>query len=849
MRRPRMTWASAIALGVLLVHLLAGPAVLVLAQGSVSAPGASAVVGVPGASSPVTSAAPVVSAAPVASAAPVVSAAPVASAAPVPVATPDTNAGCVAAPTPASPAPSAAPPVGASTVTDTAGTTLDLISVPLGSDPAGITVDATDTYGRVFVAVRGDDVVEVRYGRAPDLRSGCRLPIPGAPNDTAVDDSTGVVLVTLAGAPRVVLLDGRSDPTRIIGWVDLPADPSQVVIDQAARRAWVSLPDAGRVALLEPDASDPNGQRWKLTGTFDAGSFPVFLAIDPARQRLLVSEQGQSPDVEVDQRKGAVGLYDTSVWPPTPIGDPISAGLPTGALFDPESGTAYVLENGPDNLAWITFPASGAPAIDRVNLPYGDESLQLNPVDLAFLPGGREVALTMSSGATGSSIGGHLDVFKLDDAGRPSWSRSIPAAQRTRGIAIDPTTGLLFVTDVTDGRLSAYDVDVPVAAAPPPAQITESLPGPLHISFEPADVARTVGLSLLVLLLVGAPTPLFNETLESHLDVIHGWYGTRVRGGRRRIDRITAAARRFASTIWGVAVYLLAAAILYSFLTPGFPGDNWLLVLGMSIFSLAVATIVDILPGEWYVRSRYKARGTFRVALWTLVLASATVLISRIGNLSPGYMYGIIGTFVFTIPLSKTDEGRMEARGAVGLLILALASWFARIPFEPTPGVPLTGPLLIINMALVGMFVVAVEGLVFGLIPISFMPGQKILAWSKWRWALLWGAGLALFAHVLVYPVTLAQPSPDPSTLATTLISASLYGALAVGFWLLFRRYDRRAGVGSEEGERSELAAEAVSIEAAGPADEVVAEDGLQDDGTAIDPEGSDEEPERSPDP
>ena len=56
----------------------------------------------------------------------------------------------------------------------------------------------------------------------------------------------------------------------------------------------------------------------------------------------------------------------------------------------------------------------------------------------------------------------------------------------------------------------------------------------------------------------------------------------------------------------------------------------------------------------------------------------------------------------------------------------------------------------------------------------------------------MWGAGLALFAHVLVYPVTLAQPSPDPASLTTTLVSAGLYGALAVIFWLAFRRYDAR---------------------------------------------------------
>jgi hypothetical protein len=129
----------------------------------------------------------------------------------------------------------------------------------------------------------------------------------------------------------------------------------------------------------------------------------------------------------------------------------------------------------------------------------------------------------------------------------------------------------------------------------------------------------------------------------------------------------------------------------------------------------------------------------------------------------------------------------MEARGAVALLALAIAAWFARIPFQPAPGVPASGTDLTINLALVGIFVIAVEGLVFGLIPLSFLPGQKIWAWSRWRWLVLWGAGLALFAHVLVFPVTVAQPSPDPASLTTTLVSVAIYGTVAVGFWLFSR--------------------------------------------------------------
>jgi hypothetical protein len=106
--------------------------------------------------------------------------------------------------------------------------------------------------------------------------------------------------------------------------------------------------------------------------------------------------------------------------------------------------------------------------------------------------------------------------------------------------------------------------------------------------------------------------------------------------------------------------------------------------------------------------------------------------------------------------------------------------------------VPLSGPSLIISSGLVGIFVVAVEGLVFGLIPLAFLPGQRILRWSKVAWAVLWGAGLVLFAHVLVYPVTVVQPNPDPASLTTTLISVAIYGALAVGFWAAFRWHDAR---------------------------------------------------------
>ena len=49
---------------------------------------------------------------------------------------------------------------------------------------------------------------------------------------------------------------------------------------------------------------------------------------------------------------------------------------------------------------------------------------------------------------------------------------------------------------------------------------------------------------------------------------------------------------------------------------------------------------------------------------------------------------------------ARIGPGDEQARGAVALLAVAIVAWFARIPFEPTPGVPASGINLTINLAL-----------------------------------------------------------------------------------------------------------------------------------------------------
>lgn len=707
------------------------------------------------------------------------------------------------------------------TVTDSAGETHGVAERSVGADPAGVAVDVEGTWGRVVVAGRGADTVTLLYGRSDDLAVACRIALAGAPSGVAVDPATGFALMTLAEAPRVVLVDARTTPGAIVGGFELPGPASAVVLDADARRAYLALPDAGLVAVAE---AAPDGRTWTVTGTAPAGAWPRYLDVDPVRGRLIVSAQGQPPTATDDQGRGEIRLFTLDgAGIPVPAGTPIPASVPAGVRIDPATGSAVVLENGTDAIVSLVFPdaaADAVPAVTRAFLPGTEAGQDRNPVDLVLLPATRELAVTLSA-TTADGAGGAIELLRLDADGRATYDRTLPAPQRTRGIALDPVTGRVFVTAIAEGSVLGYGVDAPSAPPPPPASIAESMPSPLQVSLAPEDIARTVGLSLLVLLLVGAPTPLFNETLESHVDEIRGWFRRLLRRPRRAGaagaggtadggggtadgsgtagDAAPAAPAapgilaRIAAHPAGIVAYTAVGALIFSFLTPGFPFSDGLLVFGVAFVGLGLAMAADIVPGDRYVRRRYGTHGTVRVALWTLAVAAACVLVSRLADLSPGFMYGLIGAFVFPLALTVADEGKMEARGALALLGLALGAWFLRIPFQPAPGMPAEGPAAVVNAGLVGIFIVAVENLVFGLIPLRFMPGRRIFAWSKVAWALLWGAGLALFAHVLVYPVTTAQPNPDPAQLQVTLVSVAIYGALAVGLWAWFRWRPARA--------------------------------------------------------
>lgn len=646
-------------------------------------------------------------------------------------------------------------------------------TIPTGSLPVQVAIDATDPRGRIYVTNSGSETVTVLQARATDASRVdvvASIGIGSQPSGVAVNPANGRVYVTTAGDCRLSVIDGRAEAPFLVSSVDLGATPAGVAVDGETGRVFVAEPAANQVAVLEP-----SGDGLRAVATLVTGVGPTGLQVVPATGLVVVANGGGSSGT--DTGAGSVAVIDGRADPPRIVGTAIPSSVPAGIAADPVSGLLFVSENGEDRIMSIRLGVDGTPAlVARVAAdPNIDPARSRNPTGIAVLPERRELFVNLY-GAD------HANLFAIGEGGVLTFLRSISGVAHTVGAALDPVTGRVYSVEREWNQVRVLDLEVPS-----PLALPFVLPGPFDISLAPRDVARSAGLTLLVMLLVGAPSHLFNSTLDANQAEIR----RRLPFSRRR-GRLAVAARWLSRRPLGAVLYLAAAAVLYSFLDPQFPGNNGALVLAATGVGIGLSTALAVLPGDRYVQVRFARHGRFRVAGWTLGIAAACVLLARLTSMEPGYVYGIIGVVVFNAPLDRVDRGRMAWRGGLLLLAVALLSWFARVPFQPAPGESLAGVGLVVNKVLVAIFVTAVEGLVFGMVPLRFMHGAPLRAWSTARWLAIWAAGLLLFAHVILYPVSTYEPNPSAVGIWTVVTVVASYGAVALAFWAYFRfRPDR----------------------------------------------------------
>jgi hypothetical protein len=643
--------------------------------------------------------------------------------------------------------------------------------------PDALAIDTGDPRGRVFVSNVQSRTISVIAGRplAPgDIGIETTFQVGGLNVATAVDAATGRVFIADEAQCQVEVVNGRASPPALIQTINLPGNPDDLEFDPSSGRLFVTLSVAGEVLAFQPD----------LTASptiIPVPGGPQRLVIDGGRGFVYVASTTVA--VAGAAAAGAITTIDDRAGTPKVTGQ-VAAATPTAMAVDPTSHAVFVAELGTGEVT--SFAATPDGVLTRgASVPVDPDPSARTVAAMVVLPGSREVLVPLATAT-------RANLFTIGSDGSLSLVRSIAGISGGVAAALDPATGRVFVAELRNSAVAVVALDVAVEAPP---SLAAALPGPLDISLAPQDVARSVGIVAFLMLLLGAPSPLFNSTLSAKRRLIERWLRRKVprslrgAGSASGVSRILVAISR---TWPGFAVYLVLVAVVYAFLDPGFPGSNAGLVLGMTLFGIAVGTAVSQIPAELYVRRRYRHRGQIRLALWTLVLAAACVALTRLSGVQPGYVYGIIGGFTFSVALTAEDHGRMAFRGMGVLLAVGFAAWFLRIPFQPSVGLIGGDAGNVGNSVLAALFVSAVQGAAIGLIPLRFLTGESLFAWSRRRWAILWALALLLFAHVILYPVSSFEPTPSPTGLWTVALVVVVYGTVAVGFWGFFARRDRR---------------------------------------------------------
>ena len=369
--------------------------------------------------------------------------------------------------------------------------------------------------------------------------------------------------------------------------------------------------------------------------------------------------------------------------------------------------------------------------------------------------------------------------------------------------------GTVYSTDVTwsfEGALVDYEPADPVASpspsagaeptgvdAPGPASpadpnaadggagaerpFVESVPTTAEVSTDPAVLLQSAALAALLVFLMPFPSQLFNSTLETHEDEVRRWL---------RLDRLGAAAGRigaFWSSAPGVAVFTVLAALLYGFLDPGFGFDVGSLAtfLGM-LAGIVLVTAAFAIPLVLAHRGE-GARPGLKVVPVSLLVGIACVAVSRVTGFQPGYLYGLLIGVAFARELSEAEEGRATAIGAGLMLVVAFGSWLVLGTLPEGEAFA----LVVTRTALAALMVAGLEGVVFGLLPMRFLPGEPLYAWNRVLWGALLLVGAFAFFHILINPASGYLSDTSRTPLFTVLGLLAGFCLVSVAFWAWFR--------------------------------------------------------------
>ncbi|CAN5235056.1 hypothetical protein BH09ACT6_BH09ACT6_12730 [soil metagenome] len=484
-------------------------------------------------------------------------------------------------------------------------------------------------------------------------------------------------------------------------------------------------------------------QSVSYSGDASAPSPPVAFDYQPVAIVPIVPVVPVPPDVPA------------TPFTPAPLAAPAPPAASAGASASATSATTGATSG--DRSA---RSASGASATPEATTPTADAAAQV-PANGAPAPqGGDEGAAESVPGATAGS-------------GRPDAGSTTAQGPPLAGSASGPATD----------TAAAAGADASWAS---PTLFGTSLRSFGSVSITPAAVAAMSLVAAGLLCLLALPAELLQSTLRENYDRL-GPLVTPVERAlatlRRRIPGSTSSGQRQLALVVG-------AATIMSFADPttGIDARTLRLVLALTLI-LFVVNYAGVWATRIHAYSAYRATAGILLRPWALALMVVTVLVSHFSGLQPGIVFGLILGAEVGAGLGGEARRHGAAKLAVTvtlvMLALGVSSWLLysalglQNQVEPTFGSQLLAEVLS------GLTVEALTAPVVALVPLTFLDGRPVFAWSKPGWVCLYSVAATTFVLVLLpMPSTWVEV---PSLLSPWAIASGVFTAVSVAVWAYFR--------------------------------------------------------------
>jgi hypothetical protein len=233
---------------------------------------------------------------------------------------------------------------------------------------------------------------------------------------------------------------------------------------------------------------------------------------------------------------------------------------------------------------------------------------------------------------------------------------------------------------------------------------------------------------------------------------------------------------------------------MYAFLDPSFAPTAGGAILVLSL-SLSLASLIYAYDGvQSALAARFLGlRSRFALFPSALALGIACVLATRWLDFHPGYLYGFVAGYSFAGAGPRTRRARalLVLAGVLAALAVSLAAWLLAVPVSGLAARRVPGATVVYGI-LVSVFVAGLEGILFALVPVTFLDGAEVWAWNRVVWAVAFGLAAFLFFHVLINPGGAYLQALGGKKVQIMLATLAVYGGLSLGIWAFFRWHAQR---------------------------------------------------------